>query len=149
MEQKQEQASLLNSDQLISVAKWQRYVILMVILQIIANIWVSIQKESGSQPARSYEAAPSVLLALVLAVFCLVVVVLSIYGIYKLALSLGKPAPVLYALAMVLPCVSLIVLLVLNSQATQMLKSNGIDVGLMGASKEDIEQLINGNELLK
>ncbi len=65
---------------------------------------------------------------------------LSVMTGYRLAKVLGKPA-LGYAIGLIIPCVSLIVLLVLIIEATRTLKQHGIKVGLMGASQSDLAAL--------
>jgi hypothetical protein len=68
------------------------------------------------------------------------IVVMMMVGIYQLASALGNGTGtcVLYVIAMIIPCVSLIVLLVVNQQATKILTQNRIKVGLMGARLSDL-----------
>lgn len=69
-----------------------------------------------------------------------VAVPFQLYCVYKLAkaLGLGTGASVFYLIAMFIPLVSLICLLVLNSEATNFLRDAGIRVGLMGAKSSDL-----------
>ena len=70
-----------------------------------------------------------------------VVAILSLVFIYKLAVALRSSVPALYVLLGLVPCISLIALLVINSQATGALKSRGIGVGLMGANQADLKKM--------
>ena len=45
---------------------------------------------------------------------------------------------VLYALTMIAPCLSLVMLFVINQKATSFLRMRGIKVGFMGADPENI-----------
>ena len=69
----------------------------------------------------------------------LVSLVMSIIGVIKLATGLGSSliAKIIYVVLMIIPLINLITLLILNSQATKVLRANGYKVGLMGASKND------------
>lgn len=73
-------------------------------------------------------------LALALVVFAgaLITVVALVYYGYKTAEALASARPVLWAIAMLLPCVNVITLLVLSSKATSACRANGIPVGLLG-----------------
>lgn len=51
---------------------------------------------------------------------------------YRTAQALGSSSPVLWALAMLLPLVSLITLLALSAKASKVCRENGIPVGLFG-----------------
>lgn len=59
------------------------------------------------------------------------VVMLTIYA-YRTAAALGSPIPVLWAIAMFVPCVNAITLLALSSKATAACKERGIAVGFLG-----------------
>lgn len=59
--------------------------------------------------------------------------IIMVVWAYRLAASLGKPAPWLWVILMLIPVISLISLLVLNSAATQHLGERGFKVGLLGA----------------
>jgi hypothetical protein len=65
----------------------------------------------------------------------------QLYAVYRTskALDFGSGAVVLYIVAMFVPLVGVIMLLVLNSNATKALKAAGISVGLIGARKDDLE----------
>lgn len=56
---------------------------------------------------------------------------LAIYG-YRTARGLGSNLGFFWALAMLLPCVNVLVLLALSSRATQACRAEGIEVGLLG-----------------
>jgi hypothetical protein len=51
---------------------------------------------------------------------------------YRTANALGSNVPVLWAIAMFVPCVNIITLLVLSSRATSECKKRNIPVGLLG-----------------
>jgi hypothetical protein len=60
---------------------------------------------------------------------------------YQLTSAMGSGPPIAWAIAMFLPCVSIIVLLVLSSKAQSWCKRYGVKVGLLGPTKESIEEL--------
>lgn len=60
---------------------------------------------------------------------------------YKLTSLLDAGVPILWALAMFIPCVNLITLMVLSSKAQIWCQRYGIQVGLLGPTKESIEDL--------
>lgn len=72
-----------------------------------------------------------------LGLLALAAIALGIIGIVNLAKGLGKSTglTVVFVILMFVPCVSLIMLLILNSEATRELQRAGYRVGLMGASK--------------
>ena len=49
--------------------------------------------------------------------------------------------PVLWAIAMFLPCINVISLLVLSAKAQAWCKQHGVKVGFFGPTKESIEEL--------
>ncbi|MBE9029859.1 hypothetical protein IQ266_08970 [filamentous cyanobacterium LEGE 11480] len=65
---------------------------------------------------------------------------IQLYFIYKLAMAvrLSKAEMVIYVIMAFIPFISLLALASLNSKATDVLKSNGIRVGLMGAKMNDV-----------
>jgi len=63
--------------------------------------------------------------------------IVSIVFVYKLAKAM-KASAVLYAICSILPGISLLTLLMLNSRATGVLTSHGIRLGLMGARSSDL-----------
>ena len=71
-------------------------------------------------------------------------VVVSLVGlvlVYRLASALRQQPAWLWALLALIPLISLIILLSLNGQATGVLRSKGVRVGLMGANGRDIDML--------
>lgn len=55
--------------------------------------------------------------------------------VFLLAIKINGPGVgILYGVLSLIPCIGLIILLVVNSQATTILKENGISVGLLGAN---------------
>lgn len=60
---------------------------------------------------------------------------------YRLAPLLGEGLPVLWAIAMFIPCVNILTLLVLSSKATAWCRMYGIKVGFLGPSPESIAEL--------
>jgi hypothetical protein len=68
------------------------------------------------------------------------IAIISLVFIYKLAVALRED-PWMYVILGVIPCISLIALLYLNSQANSALKARRIRVGLMGANNEDLKKL--------
>jgi uncharacterized Zn finger protein (UPF0148 family) len=61
--------------------------------------------------------------------------------IYRLAVSIKSKSPGIYCFLMFIPLIGLIALLIINGEATSILKSNGVNVGLMGAQNSDISKL--------
>jgi hypothetical protein len=104
----------------------------LVLLSLLANIGINV--------ASYLISGQSVTIFYAFYALALVVVGFMIYSMFSLAKELNPTwLAVLYAILMVVPCVSLILLLVVNQQATGFLTSNGIKVGLMGASKKQFK----------
>jgi hypothetical protein len=84
-------------------------------------------------------------LELFVAVASLVVVatlgVLSAHAAYRVAAALGASAPVIYAVACLLPCIAVVALLALSARATAWAKRNGLEVGLLGPKLESLDAL--------
>ncbi len=71
--------------------------------------------------------------------FSLIAGVFAMVAVFLLAKEvMNAGVGVLCALLMVVPCISLIVLLVVNQKATSFLQANGIHVGLLGADPNSI-----------
>ena len=67
--------------------------------------------------------------------------IISLVFIYQLAAALKETSPWLFVLLGIIPCISLIALLMINSRATSALKSRGIRVGLLGANEDDLKKI--------
>ncbi len=74
-----------------------------------------------------------------LAILLVTIVMLAIYA-YRTAGALGSSVPVVWAIAMVVPWVNLLVLLILSSRSTQACRSAGVPVGLLGPKDIEREQ---------
>lgn len=61
--------------------------------------------------------------------------------VYNLAVSIKTKLAWVYCFLMFVPLIGLIALLVINGEATSILKKNGVSVGLMGAQALDISKL--------
>ena len=109
------------------VAKYQRFVIFALLANILANI-VSVATLGQDLPIRLVVMA----LSLGVAVFAMV----SIFLLAKEVINTG--VGVLCAILMIVPCISLIVLLVVNQKATSFLQNNGVRVGFLGANPDSV-----------
>ena len=85
------------------------------------------------------------LLAYVIAFFIpyglFVVGFLAIYFVYKMADAQKSPVAWLWGLSQIIPYVGLVCLLIINQNATTILKSKGIKVGFFGAKDTDLQTL--------
>lgn len=126
-------------EELTEIAKWQKYIIWVILINIITTvILLTLAAVSGS----AHNTAPATaIIGLFLWGFGIALAVFNIFCVYKLATAIHASLPILYALAMCLSIIGLIVLLVLNDRAINILKMNGIKVGLMGVDYSDIERI--------
>lgn len=116
-----------------AIAKLYRRLVLLVGLQLLVGfLRVPFIAAAPSQAA---------LVAGVTALILLGVLVATAVTAYKLAGHLGGGAALAWAIAMFLPCINIIVLLVLSSKAQAWCHRYGIKVGLLGPTKQSIEEL--------
>ena len=109
------------------MAKYQQWVLYALLANIVINVM--------AMSTRGADVAVS----LGLAVLALAIVVISMFAIFSLAKEVyGIGVGVVCALLMVVPCVSLLTLLVVNGKATSILQQGGIKVGFMGVSPDKI-----------
>jgi hypothetical protein len=76
----------------------------------------------------------------VLAVLLVVLVAIAVTA-YQLTLLMVEGSPVLWAIAMFLPCLNVLMLLVLSSKAQDWCRRYGVKVGFLGPTQESIEEL--------
>lgn len=76
--------------------------------------------------------------AALVAIVALGLVAVMMFCVHRLSSALEIGAPAAYAFAMIIPCGSLIVLLILSQTATSYLQDNGVKVGLLGANPDSI-----------
>ena len=115
-----------------SVAMAQRMVniaILAYLLLIAVNI--ASQNVARDDPN---SILPVIALAIILGLFGFIIFAVARMG-YVMH---GVVHAIIYAVAMMVPCLGLILLLILNSRVTDYLSRNGVKVGLMGADKTTI-----------
>jgi hypothetical protein len=117
----------VDREKLRRVARYQQW----VIYAILANIGINI----ASMAVRGQDP----LLQLGIVAVALVILILVIAAIGLLANELmGIGMAIVCGVLMILPCISLITLLVVNQKATAYLQQHGIQVGLMGANPNNI-----------
>lgn len=151
MEQNQSVPTQWNSSDLYNVAKWQKYIILLVLLQLVTTVGfvIILMMSSGAQPGVPVNAVFGTI-AIIYRIFKFVVFGLSIYCLVMLVIALKESTRmlmmfiILLALGVFIPLIGLIVLLMLNKLATVLLKVNNVSVGFMGVEKVDLERLRTG-----
>jgi len=105
------------------VARRQRKVLLAVGLNFLVNIIAAAANASESAP-----------LILGMAVLAIGVAIFSMVAMFQLANRVyGMGAAIVCTILMLVPCISLITLLVVNQKATSILQAAGVKVGLLGA----------------
>jgi hypothetical protein len=117
--------------------------------EAIARLYRRLVLLVGVQLLLSFLRAPMVMAAPSAAVPLSVVFILLFVGsavalaatAYTLTDHLGAGIPILWTVAMVLPCINIVVLLVLSSKAQAWCKRYGVKVGLLGPTKASIEDL--------
>ncbi len=116
------------------VAKYQKWVIYALLVNIVMNIALNAVAMSAQQPG-----AGSLLIFLGVLFVALIIAGITMVAVFMLANEVYSAAGgVLCAILMLIPCVSLITLLVLNSRATTVLQQGGVKVGFMGANPDQI-----------
>jgi hypothetical protein len=120
------------------VAVLYRRIVLLVGGQMLAGCFGQVM--AGGADAGGAGALLAMVGLLVL-VGALVFGVMCAIATFQLMRELGSPVPWLWGVAIFVPCVSIIVLLVLSSRAQAWCKERGIEVGLLGPTKESIDRL--------
>lgn len=115
-----------------AIAKLYRRLVLLVGLQLLLGL-LQVPLE---------QAAPSALLLPFLISLALIGTLVTIsVTTYKLTRYLGESLPILWAVAMFIPCANIFGLLVISSKAQTWCKQYGIKVGLLGPTKKSIEEV--------
>lgn len=140
-----EQRAAWAPHEIAAIAKWERFVVFLILIEIISEL--ALLGMSMTSNPDSPSIATSIIVLLIVAAR-LVVVGLSIYGVYMMASALRKGTPVVWAICMIIPLIGLIVLLSLNSNAMTVLRAHGIGVGLMGAKQGDVERYLSQAQTL-
>jgi uncharacterized protein DUF4339 len=115
------------------IAKLYRRLVILVGIQILISL---VQLPLQGRPSTG-----SAVLALLLTLILLGLLVAIAVMAYKLTVHLGSRMPVLWAIAMFLPCINIIGLLAISSKAQKWCQRYGIKVGLLGPTKESLEEV--------
>ena len=116
-----------------AIAKHYRRLVLLVGAQLVLSMFFQRQAPEMSQG--------EAILSLILAAVLIGVTVYLVSTAYRLARYLGAGVPVLWAVAMFIPCLNIIMLLVLSTKAQAWCRQYGIKVGFFGPTKESIEEV--------
>lgn len=71
-------------------------------------------------------------LALIFVPALIVTIIALAFYAFRMAEALGSSSALLWAVAMLIPCVNIITLLVLSSKAAEVCRANGVSVGFLG-----------------
>jgi hypothetical protein len=113
------------------IAVYQKGIIVCILIYLL-TLGVSVAVSSGRL------GIPPTVALVVLGIFVLNFLVGAVF-VFLLAMKVYHPVVgVLMAILCILPCVGLVVLLLINTRATNTLKSNGIEVGFLGANLDRI-----------
>ena len=117
-----------SADMVTAVAKAQRLVNLAILFYLFL-IPINIASNVIAVQTNGESIFPLLVLPIALAVIIFVLIAVG-----RLAYALhGVGNTIFYCITMLIPCVGLILLVFLNSRATNYLKRHGVKVGLMGA----------------
>jgi hypothetical protein len=117
-----------------TTARLYRRLVLLVGFQILLGL-----VQAPLQAVAAQQGALAGVLVILIALMGLLVAI-SITA-YNLSRHLGEGLPLLWAIAMFLPCINILVLLVLSSKAQAWCQRYGLKVGFLGPTKESIEEL--------
>jgi hypothetical protein len=118
-------------------ARLYRRLVLLVGMQILVGI---------ARVPRVLLQGSSTVAPLILVVFILVglgVYVATAVTAYQLTRHLGaaQRSSIFWAIAMFIPCINIVALLIISSQAQSWCRQHGIKVGLLGPTRQSIEDL--------
>lgn len=116
-----------------AVAQLYRRLVLLVGLHILVGI-VQI-------PGKMFTGRGAGLYELLVSLISLAILVWIAITAYKLAKQLGSKLPIVWAILMFLPCLNIIFLLVISSNSQSWCRRYGIKVGLLGPTRESIEEI--------
>jgi hypothetical protein len=115
------------------IARLYRRLVLVVGLQLILTV--------ARVPLLAAASSAAVPLAIALALAVVASSLILSVTAYQLAGQMGLGSPLAWAVGMFLPCINILALLVLSSKAQAWCKQNDIKVGLLGPTRESIEEL--------
>jgi hypothetical protein len=122
------------------VAKRQRWLLWMILallaLQFLPFALMHLQSGGFGSVAE-----------VLLPILSLIILVFVLIGVIRMLAAMRRHIVVivLYAIFMCAPCFNLLVLLLVNSQATRTLRRAGLRVGFMGVKDQDVVRLLSPN----
>ena len=125
------------ADEAEAIAKLYRRLVLLVGVQLLVAFLVQVMPLITPREVASVVA----FVVLLAGIAILVASILMVVTAYRLAGRLQSGPPILWAVAMFIPCISILTLLALSSKATSWCRRHGIKVGFFGPTKESIEEI--------
>ena len=125
------------ADEAEAIAKLYRRLVLLVGVQLLVAFLVQVMPLITPREVASVVA----FVVLLAGIAILVASILMVVTAYRLAGRLQSGPPILWAVAMFIPCISILTLLALSSKATSWCRRHGIKVGFLGPTKESIEEI--------
>lgn len=137
---------MANSRQeVLAVASAQKLVLWTLVTAIVLNI--ASQAISLGLKQQPVEPQLLILFGFGLMVMGIAIIIVQIYSVIKLCLALHEGwATIIDVLVQFIPCANLILILFLNGRATAFLKKNGVRVGLMGASRAELDRYMQRSD---
>ena len=115
------------------VARFYRRLVLLVGLQLLLSFApIALEVVPEAQKPQAGLALLGILIVMLVAIAVTA---------YQLTLLMDEGSPFLWAIAMFLPCLNILMLLVLSSKAQDWCRRYGIKVGFLGPTSESIEEL--------
>jgi len=129
METEPGQKTTGSAERVLEVAKQQKRLIWLILLQIISVIILI--------PMGLDESPLGLLIGGILLIIC-------VYVVYKMgrALELSTARLIVTIVVLVVPLLSIFALLYINSKATEFLRAAGVQVGFMGAKRKSIGEIL-------
>ena len=122
-------------EEVVQIARSQKGIIALIVVNLLVGLSFALPMALLGPDSRA-----AVVVFWLQQVAGLIVTIIAVILIFRLAKALRKTAWA-YALAALIPCISLIALLMINHYATQTLRQNGVRVGIWGARKSGLENL--------
>lgn len=115
------------------IAKFYRFLVLLVGLQLLIGIFQLSGKITPALETGTF--------ALVIFFAFIFLLAATAFTAYHLTHLLGESWPILWGMAMLVPCLNIIGLLMISTRAQVWCKRYGIEVGFFGPTKESIKEL--------
>ena len=135
-------------EQIYSLAKAQKMIMWCLLANFALNGLTMSLEPLGNTSAFNGPYGLAMTLSMIVVGLALLLVVLFVapYYVYRLARELGYPLPFLWAPFVLVPLISLLLLIILSSNATKVLRAQGYKVGLMGANLKTIPMRATSEE---